>query len=405
MSMYGKQHELSDEYLVARGLLTHFLQVEGNHIRLWHPVELLVMHGVFGTQFLPCEWDVCYRHLGNQIMTVHALLVLANACNMLPSCPDLDVPGVFRQFADQHLRFDGHLQVLELDFGLMIGSSLSFTDSQLSHIRESWIHRQELLPFGKAWTLDGLVALDSLGLDCYEVPGEVVPASPFASPVDVTCPLSTLRRVVCLSSCGGFVLYCDWAVTVEDLLAVWGNAWSVDLAHTTPFGDLKLCANQLPVADCSSDVSVIVCFESGYFVVRPGVHSVSGGSLLPLHCHKPKPSSAFIHCEPAFVASSVDVPGTAMSVIQAVRRSHIDFHWDPVENVIKMTLRGSAWSTKVIAEFWMHVIPVFLPLTCSWSSLLVPVQFLWLRSVNASLTLACQLCCKSFVIHMVSLFP
>ena len=63
---------------MGQGLMCHFFQDE-NRVRMWHPFEVLLHHGMCDTQFVHHDWKLAWQHAGNQIGVPHALLLLVNA--------------------------------------------------------------------------------------------------------------------------------------------------------------------------------------------------------------------------------------------------------------------------------------------------------------------------------------
>ena len=94
VASYGSQHKFSMAWLSEKGLMNHFAMGHDGKPRYWHPFELWLLHGGFGSHFVLRDWEIAYRHLGNQICPLHALVTLANALNCLQKFPDWTLPAL-----------------------------------------------------------------------------------------------------------------------------------------------------------------------------------------------------------------------------------------------------------------------------------------------------------------------
>ena len=102
MAAYGHQHEFSEAWLAGKGLMCHFLQHDGK-MRMWHPIEVLLHHGVCTTQFVHHDWKLAWQHSGNQIAVPHALLLLTNMMRlMFPNDLCWNVDDVMDCFSKSH---------------------------------------------------------------------------------------------------------------------------------------------------------------------------------------------------------------------------------------------------------------------------------------------------------------
>ena len=84
MAMYGRQHDLSQDQLLRSGYLGHFHKSHNGNIRCWHPLEIALHHTVWDSCATPTDLIEGWKFQGNQITMPHAVLVLANAINMIP---------------------------------------------------------------------------------------------------------------------------------------------------------------------------------------------------------------------------------------------------------------------------------------------------------------------------------
>lgn len=104
MAMYGSQRCLSEEKLKAKGLMSHYHQPADGEARFWHPAEVALHHCAHSTVVLPRKETLAWKIEGNQISPVHALLLLLNALNQLPTrVMSVDVPSIIETFWDNRM--------------------------------------------------------------------------------------------------------------------------------------------------------------------------------------------------------------------------------------------------------------------------------------------------------------
>ena len=105
MAQYGNQHCLPLDLMAHKGCYMHFFQPAEGQSRYWHPLEVAAHHLVWDsiaiTNDLPHAWMI----QGNQIAMPHALLLIANAYNMLPRRhPKIAIDQLFLAMWDSRLQ-------------------------------------------------------------------------------------------------------------------------------------------------------------------------------------------------------------------------------------------------------------------------------------------------------------
>ena len=365
MAMYGNQHQLSEATLQSKGLLSHFLALPDGRLRQWHPLEVLLLHGTVGSHLILNDWMTAFRHLGNQIMTVHALLLLTNAMRQLPLGLDfLNLDEVIEGFLRNHHTFSStNLHFQTLDFGILVWDKKGYSDVQLSCIRQGWTNRWNSLPHGHAWTTDGLVPLELL-------PGTTgVVRSTRGNPIEtvhdsgsLTVPFETLRRVICQTGATAFSFRCSWSLKTEDIIHLFGGHWTVNQQMTQTGGDLVLDFSSVTMPRSPENSNLLIlAHSSGLMLLDPespflnemlqdqyGASIPKFGDNFRVYFDKPLPK--IMPCE-----------DTALSFHHAVECSQIFFNFLPEKATYRTHVHGPAWATRVIANFWVKVAP---PETC-----------------------------------------
>eukprot|EP00438_Fugacium_kawagutii_P033628 Skav229851 [mRNA] locus=scaffold148:7243:9276:- [translate_table: standard] len=121
MSLYGAQHTISLHKLRKKGYMLHFLkQVEdGVEIeRLFHPLEILMLHLIADRVFLPKSHGEAWRHVGNLICLPQALIILCNVHNAMHPENSINIPTIFHVLLSEHLSVP-HLQTMWNEAGTL----------------------------------------------------------------------------------------------------------------------------------------------------------------------------------------------------------------------------------------------------------------------------------------------
>lgn len=105
LARYGTQHKLSESRLTGKGNLAHFYRPHNQPPRHWHPCEIAMHHVVTPNYFCPGDLEQGWAFEGNQITMPHALLMLSNAINCLPTrAPTVSIAEVMQQMWDSKLQ-------------------------------------------------------------------------------------------------------------------------------------------------------------------------------------------------------------------------------------------------------------------------------------------------------------
>ena len=101
MASYGSQHLFSHEAMRDKGCLMHFFQDDEQRLRLLHPCEIAMLHGIPGHIFTFHDFAVSWKHMGNQIAFWHAMLVVLRACKSMSFAEHIQVDEVVRTWESQ----------------------------------------------------------------------------------------------------------------------------------------------------------------------------------------------------------------------------------------------------------------------------------------------------------------
>ena len=105
MAQYGQQHQLGYYYLCEKGLLAHFLKVDGLVPRYLHPLEIAMMHVSWDRIWISKELPIPWKMIGNCITLPHALLIGANVVAMIDEFQEIpSVEHIFEAVLQQRLK-------------------------------------------------------------------------------------------------------------------------------------------------------------------------------------------------------------------------------------------------------------------------------------------------------------
>ena len=372
MAAYGHQHAISEELLKHRGLMSHFHLTVNGAVKLWHPIEVLFLHGAFGDQLVSNDWQVAFSQLGNQIMTVHALLVLANIVNRLPlPCEAIDVAALFQDFQHLHLRFDSPgIQFQPLEFGIFVTQKKLLSFTQVEQVGSRLQNLFAPIPTGMAWTSNGLVNLKDLAQDCLREECVSVDDSPVI--VSPTVAFQPLRRVLCCFPGFEFAFKCSWNLDILRVLGLWDHAWSLQEESGDERCDVKITLNtQSPVQQVPAAAHQIFLYKGhdGIIVLD------SPDTLLGLSLYDQFESVQNVDgmSDRFYSETKPFVPGvfqgTALAVVAAMTACQCHFVFVPSKLLHRLSLSGPAHATALLADFWTHIRPAdfldFCGLVCT----------------------------------------
>eukprot|EP00438_Fugacium_kawagutii_P027056 Skav214847 [mRNA] locus=scaffold16:142281:146201:+ [translate_table: standard] len=156
VASYGAQHELNPAHLEKKGFFCHFLALEGHEPRFWHPIEISMLHGFTGQLILSNNLKDSWKQIGNFICMGHAILVIVNATNWIPTrAPSIDVKQVFRLFQQQRVR-SNDLHPQSFSRCTVYGHDTRVLPN-LDSLIDDFLARLNgtLMPFGQYWDFDG----------------------------------------------------------------------------------------------------------------------------------------------------------------------------------------------------------------------------------------------------------
>ena len=266
MASYGSQHCLSDAWLSEKGLMNHFFRQVGKNPRYWHPVELWLMHGAHGQQFFMKDWVKAYRHVGNQICTPHALLIITNILNCLDKVPQgFDASEVIQDFISSRNKAS-EIAVTETQAGFLAHNAHKIlSDEQKRHIEnfQSGLY-DGTIPHDVFWNLNGFQSCNAIILD---------------DTVDLalTAPMPIFEKVTICTAGLTFEVFIQDGIPCEMALQLWDHA----------FQDLECFEKQDAVAkvwvptdnwqeshDATPNLWVVI-HEKCLYVAKPSEETVS----------------------------------------------------------------------------------------------------------------------------------
>lgn len=290
MAMYGQQHSLSMRLLESKGLFLHLFQdasCNAPEPRLWHPVEILMLHAAQGSLWLPSDWTHSFMIVGNHVAVAHALLMIINALHCMPEqCNPPDMKTAMDIMYENRWTADKIFQI-RLPQGDLITMS-SDTQLDATHIQafQGLMWRNQMPP-GTCWHVNtGFVdfqqflsqANQAQAADENPVPNaqadpEVTTITPRScatteielSPTQAYTPLLRGQIVIGQKS-STFWFGAD--VPMDDLLAVWEDHFTIDTQRNpdanfalrlVPVTEEKVREFAPPVGDPLTKLIVLFC--------------------------------------------------------------------------------------------------------------------------------------------------
>eukprot|EP00438_Fugacium_kawagutii_P027555 Skav207074 [mRNA] locus=scaffold1909:297835:302331:+ [translate_table: standard] len=156
MASYSTQHDIRRSLLETKGLFVHFFHdpQSVDPPRLWHPVEVLCLHSAYGSIYLPHDWSVTWKIIGNHIATPHALLLIFHALQSLPQQCDPPIWSQVMDALESHRWKLGDLFSVRLHGGVLMTQKAGIMISTI-HEKDFFDHIQDdLMPAGSCWTLE-----------------------------------------------------------------------------------------------------------------------------------------------------------------------------------------------------------------------------------------------------------
>lgn len=220
MAAYGHQHEFAESWLAGKGLLCHFFQDE-DVTRLWHPIEVILHHGMWANQFVHNNWRLAWQHVGNQISVPHALLLLTNMMRVWkPHENHWDVGTMLDAFRKRHVTADALCIVKCAQGHILSREPIGWTAKQFDNIDAFYSCLVEgELPPNLAWSIDGLHKIDETIDMIMTLPS----AAERSHEIQSTIPFYATATATFTSGRSFFEFEYDPALSNGRILGIWEN--------------------------------------------------------------------------------------------------------------------------------------------------------------------------------------
>ena len=379
MALYGSQHTLDKKILMQRGYLGHFLSDHSGTVRLFHPLEILLIHVAFHRVYIEKDMQTAWRHAGNCITLPHALLLLSNAVSWIDNaCDKCDVAQVFQALVDACMNMS-FLETLEGRFGTLVMDSRTTTKAKVDQLLQSMsvfdevcqlVRQTRLLPL-HGWSLEtGILPLDDLktSLMCGPImspitiqdsPDEVEPTAAFNPKLKALIQLDDFQLIFWVDSGVSFSMlesmFHDRYRVFETGLR--SDGISLVLTRKSP------CEETLELQDRSifhEGMMTVVAIESSSSI-KSQISSVmhtdedvlwfdQAGLAQNKH---PSSDSVIVSSTPlVFQPCKID-PCFVMSGAALAATS---VHWDPLTDSFTIEIVGQPGEREILASFWSQLL-------------------------------------------------
>lgn len=273
LASYGKQHCFSEAELKQRGCLAHIFQCD-SHRRFWHPFEIMLIHGLLQPAFICKQFDIAWKHVGNQISIPHSLLLVGNAFRMLKSAKfEVSMDRMFELMHQKFFRASAwHIQELHTGFLITHDHSSILTSAENEADRD-FVQKcgAAFLPKDNWWDLHGFHQLHDSArpLSTHaEIPAVMSPVtdeprSSEVEPITPTMPFQPVITAVLQTRNAQRALSIAAGLSSPDILQVWEGSGQV--VHDPPFSMKILLDQTVHSIQCAS--KLIVCFLDGVITV------------------------------------------------------------------------------------------------------------------------------------------
>lgn len=358
MASYGAQHQFSEQWLKTKGLLSHYYMSETGHMRFWHPIEVLLHHGLCTRQFVHGDWSIAWKHAGNQISVPHALLMLTNMLRMAFSSDDLQVPRVLKEFHQDHLKADD-LCIVQCSQGQIVSKyPLGWSEKQFDNIENfRTCLKNGNIPEGLAWSINGLEPYKTQE-------GQIVASVPSIANTAVDCESTCsfyATATACFTSPKAFFEFdYDQEIGVGAVLGVWDHVMTVQPDDS----QLVLIPNKDWSGDAAETPKVLVLVQPGVIrILKPDVNSLHQAAphanvffdQFGVLSHNVFDKSVIVfECDPCPIvpcwSQSTAKFVMAMSCCQTYVRV------DPESHDLSLTFQGPSSCVNTVISFWNSVI-------------------------------------------------
>ena len=231
---YGSQQAMQEQRVLPDASLQGLYKPNGCSQRLFHPIEVALLHVVYKIVFLPEDWTLAWKYLGNQTAIPHALITLVNALAFFKHIPSLNIKEVLDRMHKVKLT-QSSMTLTKGCMGIVISDgSVNLDNEEHENIKKFHDEcRDCIMPDGKFWDTKGfhnlpLTKNESMvqstpkkeeELDKTETENQID-----TQEIPCTVPFVTLLKGKLETSYGHLNFWFDATLTTEQIMTVWPNA-------------------------------------------------------------------------------------------------------------------------------------------------------------------------------------
>ena len=382
MAAYGSQHLIDEHLLKDKGLMMHFF-VDQQKPRLFHPIEIALAHVVYKGAFIPDDWTLAWKFLGNQIAVPHSLFALVQGLNQLPSkCPDLVITQVFQVLHRERLT-QSNMMLTKGVAGIVISDGSFSLDN---HEHQNIVDFQQkcgqaFLPDGQFWTTRGFLTLPlPPDQDCVtlqdqksastEQDNSSVSQAQDSPLVSATLPFSIMLKGLLITSFGRLQFAFDSRLVGADLCNMWGGQ-IIEVQESLPDGISVMLASSKdvigePNMDLRGHLKVVPIFVDGQLLFLPSEHDNVNdffqkvgktvhdqfGSIHDIKlCGSNTVLMEVNHDEKSSKSWSYQ------NFVDAMTQCAVSVKDHPVDHFLMICFQGPRHPSMILAEFWRSLLP------------------------------------------------
>ena len=247
MAAYGSQHLIDSELLLSKGLMMHFFKGYGKPARFFHPVEVALLHVVYKVAFIPEDWQLAWKYLGNQIAIPHALITLVNALGFFSQIPKLNIDEVFAKMHEVKLT-QSNLSMTKGCMGIVISDGTTNLESY-EHDNIQAFHERcgvSMMPPGQYWDTNGFHDLPlpkespqpemhHENVTAFEVSDDILSGKIEEHEVPATIPIINLQKGMVKTSYGQLEFWFDSRLRHDEIAEIWPQSLSIN-TEVLPIG-------------------------------------------------------------------------------------------------------------------------------------------------------------------------
>eukprot|EP00438_Fugacium_kawagutii_P016506 Skav226385 [mRNA] locus=scaffold1028:7824:12425:+ [translate_table: standard] len=374
MAKYGTQHLLPIEYLRKHKYYGHFCKDElaPAGCRHWHPVELVVRHGLVKKCWLFEDNESSWLLLGNMITPVQAMVPLTIAVRQLIP-QELDLNDMLKCYQLQRLAANEIKQVP------MQGGYFVFSKGQPDHLARHEAYAglfekcDESDPGEFVWNPDvGLMTLREflLGGASQTMASQVSMPDPMeVTQIDATAPFQVILKGSLKLVDLQVSFWFSAGIPFDHLSAPWNwqfAACTTDLAMSgqphIEMSPIDVPCIPEPVEHVvfatliDQEVTLLAMDERTKMLTVPSIQQIGTiphDQFGPLDEHQTPDVEMLVLPTPVMIGHlSAHLP----VVLAAFQHVRVDMRWIPRSDTIMLTFAGDHTAVSVMADFWAHVI-------------------------------------------------